>query len=200
MEKQLIISIGREYGSGGHAIAEILAKRYGIPMYDHNLLDEIAQEKNLQAEELKQYDEVPKKHLLSRTVKGYSNSPEENVANLQFDYLRNLAEQGKSFVVVGRCAEHILREHPAMVSLFILGDSKAKLARIREIRGLNEVEALAAMYRHDKHRKAYHNYYCEGKWGDSRCYELSVNSSKLGLEKTADVIEYYINARLGDMR
>lgn len=199
MEKQVIIAIGREYGSGGHNIAEMLANKFGIPLYDHNLLDEIAEEKNIKSEELKQYDEIPRKRLLSRTVKGYSNSPEESVANMQFEYIRKLAEKGKSFVIVGRCAEFVLKEHPAMVSIFILGDRSAKLSRIRQIRDMSEAEAAAAMYRHDKHRKAYHNYYCEGKWGDSRCYELSVNSSRLGLERTAEVIESYIRARMENM-
>lgn len=199
MEKQLIISIGREYGSGGHAIAEILAKRFDIPLYDHNLLDEIAQEKNVEPEELKQYDEVPKKHLLSRTVKGYSNSPEESVANMQFDFIRKLAQEGKSFVVVGRCAERVLDDNKALISLFILGNEEAKIKRICQVRGMNEAQAKAAMYRHDKHRKAYHNYYCEGKWGDSRCYDLCVNSSKLGVEGTADVLENYIITRMNNM-
>ncbi len=196
MEKQIIISIGREYGSGGHYIAEALAKKFGIPLYDHNLLDEIAAERNIASDELKQYDEVPKKRLLSRTVKGYSNSPEENVAHLQFDYIKRLADKGKSFVIVGRCAEKVLSDNPNMVSLFILADRSAKLKRIREVRGMNEVEASAAMYRHDKHRKSYHNYYCEGKWGDSRCYELCINSTRLGLERTAEIVEAYIRARM----
>ena len=199
MEKQLIISIGREYGSGGHAIAEILSKKFGIPLYDHNLLDEIAAEKNIAANELKQYDETPKKHLLSRTVKGYSNSPEENVAYMQFDYMQRLADKGKSFIIVGRCAEFVLKDCPHMVSIFILGDKKAKLERIKAVRGMNEQQAAAAMYRHDKHRKSYHNYYCDGKWGDSRCYELSVNSSKLGIESTADIVEAYIRNRMENM-
>ena len=199
MSKQLIISIGREYGSGGHAIAEMLAKRFGIPLYDHNLLDEIAENRNIAADELRQYDEAPKKRLLSRTVKGYSNSPEENVAYMQFDYMRKKADEGKSFVVVGRCAEYVLKDYKAMVSLFILGETDAKIRRICQVRGMNEQQASAAMYRHDKHRKAYHNYYCDGKWGDSRCYELSVNSTKLGLEKTADIIEAYIRARMENM-
>lgn len=199
MEKQLIISVGREYGSGGHAIAEILAQKFGIPLYDHNLLDEIAEERNIAAHELKQYDETPKKHLLSRTVKGYSNSPEENVAYMQFDYMQKLADKGKSFIVVGRCAEYVLKDNPAMVSVFILGDRQAKLERICKVRGMNEQQAAAAMYRHDKHRKSYHNYYSENKWGDSRGYELSVNSSKLGIEGTADIIEAYIKRRLENM-
>lgn len=199
MSRQLIISIGREYGSGGHAIAELLAKKFNLPLYDHNLLDEIAESRNIAAEELKQYDETPKKRLLSRTVKGYSNSPEENVAYMQFDYMRKMADEGKSFIVVGRCAEYVLKDYDAMVSLFILSDEKSKMQRICKVRNMNEQQAAAAMYRHDKHRKAYHNYYCDGKWGDSRCYELSVNSSKLGIEGTADIIEAYIKARMENM-
>ncbi len=199
MEKQLIIAVGREYGSGGHAIAEMLANKFQIPLYDHNLLDEIAEERNIAAGELKQYDEAPKKRLLSRTVKGYSNSPEENVAYMQFNYMQKLAEDGKSFVVVGRCAEYVLKDCPSMISLFILADHKNKVERICKVRNMNEQQALAAMYRHDKHRKSYHNYYCETKWGDSRGYELSVNSSKLGLEGTADIIEAYIRSRMENM-
>ena len=80
MEKQLIISIGREFGSGGHVIAEALAKKFNIPMYDHNLLDHIAAEKNLDLETLKKFDEKPRNVLLSRTVKGHSSSPSDNIA------------------------------------------------------------------------------------------------------------------------
>lgn len=79
-EKQMIISVGREFGSGGHVIAEKLAKEFGLPLYDHNLLREIAGEKDFDAQLLEKYDEVPKNRLISRTVKGYSNSPSENIA------------------------------------------------------------------------------------------------------------------------
>ena len=104
MEKQLIISIGREFGSGGHEIAEILAKHYGLNLYDKNLLQEIANEKSVEVKNLEKYDEVPRNLFMTRTVKGYSNSAEENLANMQFDYLRKKAESGESFVVVGRCS------------------------------------------------------------------------------------------------
>lgn len=199
MKKQLIISIGREYGSGGHAIAKILSEKFGIPLYDHNLLDEIAADKNIAAHELKQYDEAPKKHLWARSVKGYNNSPEENVAYLQFNYMQKMADDGKSFVIVGRCAEYALKECPALISIFVLADRKTKIERICKVRDMTKEQAAAAMYRHDKHRKSYHNYYCENKWGDSRGYELSVNSSKLGVERTAEIIELYIRKRIEDM-
>lgn len=110
MEKQLIISVGREYGSGGHEIAEKLSGHYGIQLFDHNLLDEIAAKKNLNMEHLKGLDERRKNPLSSRTVRGFSSSPEENLLYLQFDFLRDKADSGESFVIVGRCSETILTE------------------------------------------------------------------------------------------
>lgn len=195
MAEQLIISIGREYGSGGHRIAEELAKRFSLPFYDRNLLDEIANEKELKENKLHQYDEAPKNRLLSRTVRGYSNSPEEVVARMQFDFLKQKADSGESFVIVGRCSEDILKEYDALISFFIIADMEFKLNRIQEIRKMTREEAEAVIRRHDKKRKAYHNYYCQTKWGDARNYDMTVNCSKLGLEATADILESYIRAR-----
>ncbi len=109
MGKQLIISVGREFGSGGHVIAEELARRFGLVLYDNNLLEQIAEEKEIPHDGLKKYDEKPKSRLFSRTVRGYSNSVQENLANMQFDYLKKKAADGESFVVVGRCSETILK-------------------------------------------------------------------------------------------
>lgn len=199
MGKQIIISIGREYGSAGHAIGELLATIFGIPFYDRNLLDEIAEKNQSDSSKLKKYDEVPRKILFSRTVKGYSNSPEEVIANMQFDYLREKAEAGESFVIVGRCAEHVLKGHPSLISFFVLGDTEEKVKRIMKVRSCSEEEARNQMIRHDKKRKNYHNYYCDGKWGDSRYYDFLINSSKLGLENTAAMMEHYIRARVDTM-
>ena len=141
MEKQLIISIGREFGSGGHEIAEILAKHYGLNLYDKNLLQEIANEKSVEVKNLEKYDEVPRNLFMTRTVKGYSNSAEENLANMQFDYLRKKAESGESFVVVGRCSEDVLKKYPGTISIFILGDWESKVDRVVRIYGMNRDEA-----------------------------------------------------------
>ncbi|EET59592.1 hypothetical protein BRYFOR_08450 [Marvinbryantia formatexigens DSM 14469] len=195
MGEQLIISVGREFGSGGHVIAEALAERFGLPLYDHNLLDEIAEGKNVDGESLKKYDEKHKKKLFSRTVRGHSNSMEDHVANMQFEFLQNMAEEGKSFVVVGRCAETKLRKYPALVSIFVLGDEQCKVQRVMERYHLSEDAARQKMKKSDWYRKRYHNYHCEGKWGDSRNYDFSINSSRLGLEKTVDFLEDYIKER-----
>lgn len=196
MEKQLIISIGREFGSGGHAIAEILAKRFGLPLYDSNLLVEIAEGKSLNVKHLEKYDEIPKNRLFSRSVMGYSNSPEEAIANLQFDYLRKKADNGESFLIVGRCADEVLKGNPALTTIFILGDMECKVNRIAELYGVSKQKAESIVVSTNKKRKNYHNYYCDGKWGDSRNYELSVNSSRLGLNETADIIEEYIKRKM----
>lgn len=196
MERQLIISVGREFGSDGHVIAENLARRFELPLYDYNLLEHIAEERDITHEELKRYDEKPKSRLFSRTVRGHSNSIQEHVAQMQFDYLRQMERDGRSFVIVGRCAETILKGNPGLVTIFILGDMECKVKRVMEKYGLSEREAQQMCKKEDWERKYYHNYFCPGQWGDSRNYDLSVNSSRLGLEKTADMLERFIRTRM----
>lgn len=195
MKKQLIISVGREFGSGGHVIAETLAKRFDLPLYDSNILESIAQERNVDAKTLHRYDEVPRNILFSRRVREYSTSAEENIAQMQFEYLKKKADEGESFIVVGRCAETVLGDRPNVISLFVLGDSEVKCKRVMEIYDLSERDAQFKMERHDKYRKQYHNYYCKDKWGDSRAYDLCINSSRLGFDETVNELEDYINRR-----
>ncbi|MCR5628504.1 cytidylate kinase-like family protein [Eubacterium sp.] len=196
---QIIISVGREFGSGGRYIAEQLSKRFDIPLYDRHLITEIAQKTGMTEEEVNKYNEAPKIKILSRTVNGYSNSIEDNIAEMQFDIIDKKAKDGESFVVVGRCSETKLKEYPALVSLFVLGDMDKKIKRVMEIYELNEEDAKKFITKKDKKRKRYHNYHCQGKWGDSRLYDISVNSSKLGVDKTVDFIEEYIKARMENM-
>ncbi|SKA64079.1 Cytidylate kinase [Eubacterium uniforme] len=196
---QIIISVGREFGSGGRYIAEQLSKRFDIPLYDRHLITEIAQKTGMTEEQVNKYNEAPKIKILSRTVNGYSNSIEDNIAEMQFDIIDKKAKDGESFVVVGRCSETKLKEYPALVSLFVLGDMDKKIKRVMEIYELNEEDAKKFITKKDKKRKRYHNYHCQGKWGDSRLYDISVNSSKLGVDKTVDFIEEYIKARMENM-
>ena len=195
MGEQLIISVGREFGSGGHVIAEALAERFGLPLYDHNLQDEIAEGKNVDGQSLKMYDEKHKIKLFSRKVRGHSTSMEDHVADMQFEYLQKLAGEGKSFVVVGRCAETKLKSFPGLVSIFVLGDEECKTKRVMERYHLGRDAARQKMKKADWYRKRYHNYHCAGKWGDSRNYDFSINSSRLGIEKTIDFLEEYIKER-----
>ncbi len=191
MEKQLIISLGREFGSAGHEIAQMLATHYGLPLYDHNLLRKIAEERAVAENGNTTEDE-----LFPRKVKYVSSSPQDAVVKMQFDYLKRKAESGESFVVVGRCSEHVLKAYPGLITIFILGDMDCKVERIKRIYELDEDEAIELIRLKDRKRKAYHNSYCEGKWGDSRNYELSINSSKLGLEGTFKILCDYIDSRV----
>lgn len=193
MMKQLIISVGREFGSGGHEIAAKLAEHYQIPLLDHNLLDEIAKEKGLEVSHLKHLDEKHKNVWISRKVKGFSTSPEENIYLMQFDYLQKRAKNGDSFVVVGRCSEHVLKDFDCMVSIFVLGNKQKKKERIMELYQMSEGSAERLCLEKDSKRKRYHNSYCEGKWGDSRNYDISVNSSKLGVEGTVEILTDFID-------
>ena len=192
MAKQRIIAIGREYGSGGHKIGEILAKKYGIPLYDKEMIEVIAKEKDLDLDELKKYDEIPRNRLFSRTVNGFTNSPEETISQMQFDFLREKANSGESFVVVGRCATSILKDNENMVSIFVTGDLVYEATRISKLYRITEVEGEAMVEKVNKQRNQYHNYYCKEKWGDSRYYDLIINSSKVGIENAADIIDHYI--------
>lgn len=195
MEKQLIIALGREFGSGGHVIAHKLAEKYQIPLYDRNLLDHIADEKNINAGNLKEYDENRRNPFLTRTVRGYSNSPEENLARMQFEFIEKKADSGESFVIVGRCAETLLKGNPHMISIFVIGDMEQKILRTMECNNISREKAKKKIEQHDRKRKAYHNHYCNFKWGDSRNYDLTINSSKLGLDETTRIVGEYVDSR-----
>ncbi len=103
-----------------------------------------------------------------------------------------LASSGDSFVIVGRCSEYILKEYSCLVSAFITGETDTKRSRITDKYNMSPEDALKLMKKKDWMRKAYHNYYCTGKWGDSRNYDLCINSSKVGVDGAALIIEEYI--------
>ena len=196
MDKQIIISVGREFGSGGHEIAEGLAKHYNIPLYDKEIFDHVAEKGSINPDVAKFYDEKPLNPIFYPVSMDGSYLPlEQTVANHIFDFIRQKGDKEKqSFVIVGRCAEYVLRDNPNMVSVFILGDIESKKARVMEKYDLEAKAALNRMKKEDKVRKTYHNFYADGKWGDSRSYDLCVNSSTLGLDQTLQTIIGYIDA------
>lgn len=196
MEKQVIISVSREYGSGGHEIAEKIAEDMGLKFYDRSMLDEIADDMDIKVEVLEKYDEKPRNLIFTRRVGNHTNSMEEILAEMQFDFLKRKAEKGESFVIVGRCAETVLQDYDCLISIFVTGEKEKKLARIMEKYSLNEADAKAKIARHDRNRKKYHNRHSDYKWGDSRHYDVCINSSPLGIDGTTKALEHYINERL----
>lgn len=192
---QIIISIGREFGSAGHEIAEKLAEHYQMPLYDRNLLKEIAAQKHISSEQIEEFDEVKRNKWMYRTVKGMNSSPQDNVAQMQFDFLRQKAEEGESFIVVGRCSETVLKDYAGLIAIFITGDMDSKIERITRLYNKSEKEAEKFIKDCNKKRKRYHNSHCDSVWGDSRNYDMTINSSKLGLEGSIDILIDYIDAR-----
>ena len=195
MEKQIIISIGREYGSAGHEIGRKLAAKLEIPFYDRNLLDEFADQKDVDADVLAKYDEKPRRFFFSRTVsvrgQSVNNSPAQNVADIQFALLKGKAYDDDSFVICGRCADQVLKEFPAHFSVFVTADYDAKVKRVMEKRNMSEKEAKKTIEKHDKTRRAYHDYFAKTKWGQAGSYDLCVNSTVLGIDGTVDMLADY---------
>ncbi len=192
MDKQLIICIGREYGSGGHEIAEKLSKKLDLPFYDRNLLEEVAATKDVDVNEICNYDEKPKNRIFSRTVRGFNNSPEQNIAEMQFALLKSKAADGDSFVIVGRCSADLFEGLAPYVSIFIHADDETRIQRIMERRNFDHRKAKIAIERHDRKRRQYHNSFCQKKWGETKSYDLCINSSTLGIDKSVDLILDFI--------
>ena len=199
MGKQFIIAIGREYGSGGHEVAEKLAKRLELPIYDRNLLDHMWDGLDINSEDFEKYDEKSKTPFLTRRVRGHSSSIEDNLAHLQFEFIKEKANSGESFVIVGRCAEAVLRNHPGLISVFIMADEPFKLKRIEEKFDLSPRKAENKMVRHDYNRKKYHNTYSQFKWGDSRGYDICMNSARLDIEGTVESLYRYVQDRRANL-
>lgn len=197
MKNQILITIGREFGSGGHEIGENVAKKLGIGFYDYVMLDELASTLKIDKKVIEKYDERKKVPFLSRTVRNYSNSLEDMVFELQKNYILKKADAGESFVLVGRCGEMILKDRPGHISIFILGDMEEKITRVEKKYDLSKEDAYKKMIRHDRKRKKYHNHRCQSKWGESKTYDICINSSSISVDNTVDWIVYCVKTKLG---
>ncbi len=195
MSGQYIIAIGREFGSGGKHIGRALAKELGLNLYDRNIIEKIAAEMDIDAKHLYKYSEKKRNPFLSRTVNGHTNALEDHVIEHQFDYIRRLADSGESFVIVGRCAEEVLKGRKGLITIFVKGEREYRIKRVMEQFELNREDATEKMDRHDKTRRAYHDHYCEGKWGNAQTYDLCVESSHLGTLGTASLLATYVKKR-----
>lgn len=196
--KQIIISIGREFGSGGHIVAKKVAEHYDIPLYSKELLEEVAKDGKYSKEILERFDEKPINFaFMPVPIGGNTISLEQDIAIKQFNFIRKKAnEERQSFVIVGRCADEILSDNPNLVSIFILGDKEDKMKRVMEREGLDEKAALTKMKKVDKMRKVYHNFYCEGKWGDSRYYDVCIKVGKIDIDTAVKMIIEYVDSKL----
>ena len=192
METQILIAIGREYGTGGHEIGEKLAKRLNIGFYDRNMLDRMFAHHEESKKEIEKFDEQASNMFLTRRVRGFSSSIEENLAEMQFDFIRKRATEGESFVICGRCGESVLRDYKNMISVFVRGDMPEKIQRVMEKYNVDDRTAMNKIARHDRNRRRYHNTYSDFKWGDALGYDICINSSKTGSAVVVDTLYDYV--------
>jgi cytidylate kinase len=198
MTDNLIITIGRQCGSGGKKIGEMLAEKMGVKCYDKELLSLAAKHSGLCQELFEKHDERPTSSFLyslvmdsysmGYTTSGYSDMPiNHKIFLAQFDTIKKIANES-SCVIVGRCADYALEDYPNVVSVFITGNDTDKIKRIQDIYNVTESKARDIIVKTDKQRSSYYNYYSNKKWSDPRSYDLCVNSSTVGLEGVVDVI------------
>ena len=152
---QIIITIGREYGSLGHLIADKAGKKLGLPVLDKALLHKMAENHGFDPRFIKDYDEKKRNPFTSRSINGHTNSIEDVLAEMVFKYERDLADTGESFIIVGRCAEEVLKDRPGLIRVFITGDYDTKLTHLVKDRGFTEREAADLMKKMDNKRRSY---------------------------------------------
>lgn len=198
-----VITIGRELGSGGKHIGEIMAQQLGIPVYDRRLITMAAQESGLAPEVIAKADEKSGKGYMSQLIRAlsspystfmniYNNSiSNENLFKLQADVIRQKAET-ENCIIVGRCSDYVLRDHPRHINIFVRADYADRLKFVQERYDITREQAKELIERTDSIRSDYHNLYSETNWGDSRSYDICVNSSLLGLDGTAEVLLTFV--------
>lgn len=204
MEK-VIITIARQYGSGGKTIGQMLAKDMGIPFYNREILRMASDDSGIREELFNRADERLRNNPLfgasKKVYKGELISPDsgdfvsdENLFNYQAKVIKDLAEKG-SCVIVGRCADFVLKDRDDVVSVFIHAPKEYCMARAMERNDMTEKEMEKFIAKTDKYRGDFYHYYTGNIWSDARNYDLCLNSAKLGFEKCVEEIKAYIDVR-----
>ena len=186
-----IITISREFGSGGRFIGEEVAKKLGITYYDKNIISEIAEKSGLSPEYIQESAELsPKKGLFAYALAGRDitgKSVEDMVYEAQRKVILELAEK-ESCVIIGRNADFILRDWNDVLNVFIHGDMSEKIQRIMDLHNVEEKEAVKMMADIDKRRMTNYNFYTDQKWGKASNYTLCLNSSQLGYDRCEAIV------------
>lgn len=198
MTKNTIITIGRQFGSGGHEIGELLAKKLGIPFYDRNLVKMAAEEFHITEEQAELEDEKKLMSIVSNynlAMGGYNDF----MANAEFyapvgrdlyavqsAIIKKLAQKG-SCVIVGRCADYVLKDYPGCINVFICASKEDRKNRVMDKYHLSERKAAEKMKKIDRERKYYYETYSGEEWGSIQSHQILMNSSLLGKEK---IVEY----------
>ena len=203
MECKSVITISRQFGSGGREIGQKLAKRLGIAFYDKELISLSAKESGIDPSVFEHIDEQATNSLLyslSLGMYGFGQTgylPREQISLndrlylLQHEIIRNLAEN--PCVIVGRCADYVLKERTDCINIFVYADMDYRIERAVNVRNVPREKAESTIRKTDKTRANYYQFYTEQKWGVPQNYHLCINSAKLPIDKTVDLIEHYVN-------
>ena len=205
MKGNLVITIGRQAGSGGKKIGELLAKELGIKFYDKELLAAATKNSGICQELFESHDERPTNsflyslvmdtYSLGYTTSSYLDMPiNHKIFLAQFDAIKQIADN-ESCVIIGRCADYALAEHDNLVTVFVNADEEDRIKRIAEVQNITEDKAKDLMIKIDKKRSSYYNYYSNKHWSDSKSYDLCINSSRLGFEGCVNLLRSYINIK-----
>jgi cytidylate kinase len=192
MEKKIIINIGRQFGGGGRRVAYELGRKLNIPVYDREIINKAAEDSGFSAKFFKERDE--KRGFFSFTeifTSGFGDTEnymsDRGIFKIQCQTIERIAEQG-SAVIVGRCADYILRENGNTLNVFLTSPLEVRAERIAQRQGMSLEDARAKAEEKDRKRAEYYNYYTFGNWGAAENYDLCIDSSILGIEGTADFI------------
>lgn len=191
----MIITVGRQHGSNGHDIARALAKELGYICYDKEIVDHAAENSNFSKEIFDSYDEkrvspyiIPTPHYVGMH-EGFRLNMQ--VASAQFDAIRALADKGDA-IFVGRCADYVLRSRKDLMSVFIMADEDFRIKTIMARKNLSMEQARKLIREVDKDRSSYYKYYTDQIWGESENYDMCINSGRIGVQGTVEVIRAYI--------
>ena len=199
MKTNTIITIGRQYGSGGKEIGHFVAEAFGIKLYDKEMLARAAKESGICEELFETHDEKPTNSFLyslvmdTYSVSGYSAAPfldmplNHKVFLAQFETIKKIAEK-ESCVIVGRCADYALSDNPDCINIFIHADLDVRIKNVSRNLNITENKARDIINKTDKQRASYYNYYTSKKWGDSKSYNLSLYAGKLGTDNCVEMI------------
>ena len=197
MSQETIITIGRQYGSGGRNIGIQLAKELGVPFYDQNILKQAAAESGLCEKILENYDEKPRSFLYSIAMDpfGYAlggipaNTLDQRVYMATFDTINTIADKG-SCVIIGRCADYVLRERKNVLRVFLYASMEERIKAVMERDDLSEAAAKQKISRMDRSRAAYYEFYSTQKWGAVDSYDLCIDTGLLGQDGTVALIRH----------
>lgn len=187
--KNRIVTISREFGSGGRTIGKKVAKTLDIPCYDAELIQKLDEESGFTESYVKEAGEYVPDGLLSFAFSNRTFGPtnEDILWDLQYKVITELAEKGPS-VIVGRCADYILREKADCLKVFIHADMAFRAQRIVEVYGEREQSPEQRLRDKDKRRAAYHRFYTDMKWGHAQNYHITLDSGVLGIDRCVEII------------